>query len=238
MAKNVAEQISKSLKKSKIKTPKIRKRGSVKKSQKKSSEKKLTLTQRRAKIKARSQARIQRFYAKIKYSRERAKKQKQERKAQGKRVRKETKEQKEKRLAKGYLTRRINKLKKEQLQSSYTSHLIKELEKNKENIDKIYKDIRKEQYNAIKVKEQFITDLSYDMMYYMDDDNLIQEFENVLKDKTNDQLLNMLRADDGLLFTIQGYPPTKYWHVSEEEQKGMREDMERTIRAFIQKYKD
>lgn len=240
MAKSVEELIAKQLKKQKIKKPQKKKQTVGKKT---GTKKQTIITKTKksvlSKIQARSNRRIRMYKAQLKKAKQRRE---QEKKARGyfRKKRTETKEQKERRLAKGYLTRKINKLKKGE-QNTYTKNLISELKKTRELIDETYKDVRKMQ-SLEKIKaEQKIVDIVWNVEYYAEyatDEDLALQVENILVDKTEDEINSMVYSDDRLLYEIWAFPPTGFWHVTEEEQKNMLENFERTVRAFIQKYKN
>lgn len=236
MAKNILEQIESQLKKSKIKRPKKTKKGGTKKAGQKSHGI-ITKSKRSvlSKIQARSNARIKAFKIKQKRAKERRE---QEKKVRGyfRKKRTETKEQKERRLAKGYLTRQINKLEKKENLSVYEQNLLQELKMNRENIDKTYKDVRKIQKTVMENKESLIVETIWNTEYYSDEE-LAMDVEDILVDKSYDEIRDMLYNDDKLLFEIRTFPPTTFWHETEEEQRNDLENFKRTVQAFISKYK-
>lgn len=240
MAKSAEELIAKQLKKQKIRKPQKRRQGGGKKT---GTKKQTIITKTKksilSKIQARSNRRIRMYKAQLKKAKQRREQDKNTSKYFRKK-RTETQAQKERRLAKGYLTRKINKLEKGE-QSAYTKNLISELKKTRELIDKTYKDVRKMQ-SLEKVKaEQKIVDIVWNVEYYAEyvtDEDLALQVENILVDKTEDEINDMIFSDDKLLWEISNFPDTTFWHATEEEQRNDLENFERTVMAFIQKYKN
>ena len=236
MAKSPEELIAQQLKKQKIKKPQKRKQGGGQKTAQKTQGITKTKKSVLSKIQARSNARIKRFKIQQRKARERSKEDKKKVKGYFKRKRNETQEQKENRLAKTYLTKKINRLEKQENQSPYTKNLIEELKMTRENIDKTYVKVRDMQKASMEDKEFFIVDTVWSVEYFANEETGL-EMEDILVSKSYDELQIILHNEDNLLQMIRDFPPTTYWHATEEEQKNMLEDFGRTVEAFISKYK-
>lgn len=236
MAKSPEELIARQLKKQKIKKPRKRKQGGGQKTAQKTQVITKTKKSVLSKIQARSNARIKKF--KIQQRRAKARKREDNKKIKGyfRRKRNETQEQKEKRIAKTYLTKRINKLEKQENQTPYTKNLIEELKSTRENIDQTYKKVRDIQKTSMENKEIFIVETIWNVEYFTDDDLALQ-VEDILVDKTYDEIQDIKKSDDNLLQLIRDFPDTTFWHATEEEQRNDMENYRRTVEAFISKYK-
>ena len=107
---------------------------------------------------------------------------------------------------------------------------------SRENIDKTYVKVRDMQKASMEDKEFFIVDTVWSVEYFANEETGL-EMEDILVSKSYDELQIILHNEDNLLQMIRDFPPTTYWHATEEEQKNMLEDFGRTVEAFISKYK-